>query len=193
MSASAQFGSTLTEVYSNAARRYDGMPAFFRKEKGGSLSHVTFEVSFLFGGQIAGDRMRLFMIYSAGNFIECSQDAPYFQIGGRGSLGAHTSKGEAFSLATFGPAARAQLDIVEIVPWLELAPSLYVLSGEGADAAARPGLSTGLGIEVLLDPSWSLGMSAHYHRVTGEERFPAWMQLGATLGWRTVLGNPLAP
>ena len=42
---------------------------------------VKFEVSFLFGGQIAGDRMRLFMIYSAGNFIECSQDAPYFQIG----------------------------------------------------------------------------------------------------------------
>lgn len=121
------------------------------------------------------------------------QPSPYFQIGGRGSLGAHTSKGEAFSLATFGPAARAQLDIVEIVPWLELAPSLYVLSGEGDDTAARPGLSTGLGIEVLLDPSWSLGMSAHYHRVTGEERFPAWMQLGATLGWRTVLGNPLAP
>ena len=44
-------------------------------------SNVKFEVSFLFGGQIAGDRMRLFMIYAAGNFIECSQDAPFFQIG----------------------------------------------------------------------------------------------------------------
>ena len=42
---------------------------------------VKFEVSFLFGGQIAGDRMRLFMIYAAGKFIECSQDAPFFQIG----------------------------------------------------------------------------------------------------------------
>ncbi len=44
-------------------------------------SNVSFEVSFIFGGQIAGEAMRLFMIYSAGNFIECSQDAPFFQIG----------------------------------------------------------------------------------------------------------------
>jgi len=121
------------------------------------------------------------------------QPSPYFQIGGRGAFGTHASSREAFTLGTLGPAARAQLDIVEIVPWLELAPSLYVLSGEGFDAAARPGLSTGLGIEVLLDPTWSLGMSAHYHRVIGEDRYPAWMQFGATLGWRTALGNPLAP
>jgi putative proteasome-type protease len=42
---------------------------------------VSSEVSFLFGGQIAGERMRLFMIYSAGNFIECTTDTPYLQIG----------------------------------------------------------------------------------------------------------------
>jgi putative proteasome-type protease len=42
---------------------------------------VVSEVSFLFGGQIAGERMRLFMIYSAGNFIECTIDTPYLQIG----------------------------------------------------------------------------------------------------------------
>ena len=42
---------------------------------------VDFDVSFLFGGQIAGDRMRLFMIYPAGNFIECTSDTPYLQIG----------------------------------------------------------------------------------------------------------------
>src|SRR5580693_4564620 len=44
-------------------------------------SEVTFDVSFLLGGQIAGERMRLFMIYSAGNFIECTTDTPYLQIG----------------------------------------------------------------------------------------------------------------
>src|SRR5690606_15920235 len=44
-------------------------------------SEVEFDVSFLFGGQIAGDRLRLFMIYSAGNFIECTVDTPYLQIG----------------------------------------------------------------------------------------------------------------
>ena len=42
---------------------------------------VNFDVSFLFGGQIKGARMRLFMIYSAGNFIECTTDTPYLQIG----------------------------------------------------------------------------------------------------------------
>jgi len=44
-------------------------------------SDVSFDVSFLFGGQLRGERLRLFMIYSAGNFIECSTDTPYLQIG----------------------------------------------------------------------------------------------------------------
>ena len=54
-------------------RATDG-PAFEEAE-------VRFDVSFLFGGQIGGGPMRLYMDYSAGNFIECSQDAPFLQIG----------------------------------------------------------------------------------------------------------------
>lgn len=42
---------------------------------------VKFEISMLFGGQIMGQPMRLFMIYNAGNFIECGSDEPYLQIG----------------------------------------------------------------------------------------------------------------
>jgi putative proteasome-type protease len=42
---------------------------------------VRFDVSFLFGGQVNGGRLRLFMIYSAGNFIECTNDTPFLQIG----------------------------------------------------------------------------------------------------------------
>ncbi len=42
---------------------------------------VDSEVSFLFGGQIKGGRLRLFMIYAAGNFIECTIDTPYLQVG----------------------------------------------------------------------------------------------------------------
>jgi putative proteasome-type protease len=42
---------------------------------------VKFDISFLFGGQIRGERPRLFMVYSAGNFIECTIDTPYLQIG----------------------------------------------------------------------------------------------------------------
>jgi putative proteasome-type protease len=44
-------------------------------------SDVKFDVAFLFGGQIKGERPRLFMLYSAGNFIECTTDTPYLQIG----------------------------------------------------------------------------------------------------------------
>jgi putative proteasome-type protease len=42
---------------------------------------INIDVSFLFGGQIKGERMRLFMVYPAGNFIECTIDTPYLQIG----------------------------------------------------------------------------------------------------------------
>jgi len=44
-------------------------------------AEVRFDVSFLFGGQVNGGRLRLFMIYSAGNFIECTNDTPFLQIG----------------------------------------------------------------------------------------------------------------
>ncbi len=37
--------------------------------------------SFIVGGQIAGRRMRLFLVYSAGNYIEATDDTPYLQIG----------------------------------------------------------------------------------------------------------------
>jgi putative proteasome-type protease len=52
-------------------------------EEGEALnaSDVKFDVSFLLGGQIRGERPRLFLIYAAGNFIECTQDTPYLQIG----------------------------------------------------------------------------------------------------------------
>jgi putative proteasome-type protease len=49
--------------------------------KGLEDAKLPFDVSFLFGGQIKGGPMRLFMIYAAGNFIECGQDAPFLQIG----------------------------------------------------------------------------------------------------------------
>jgi len=42
---------------------------------------VDFNCSFILGGQIRGANTRLFMIYSAGNFVESSLVSPYFQIG----------------------------------------------------------------------------------------------------------------
>ena len=42
---------------------------------------VEASVTLLLGGQIRGGPMRLFMIYDAGNFIECGKDSPFLQIG----------------------------------------------------------------------------------------------------------------
>ena len=44
-------------------------------------SGVDFNVSLIFGGQIKGEGMRLFQMYSAGNFIEATPETPYFQVG----------------------------------------------------------------------------------------------------------------
>ena len=43
--------------------------------------NTSFDVMFLLGGQIGDARMRLFQVYSAGNFIEATLDTPYLQIG----------------------------------------------------------------------------------------------------------------
>ena len=44
-------------------------------------SGVDFNVSLIFGGQIQGESMRLFQVYSAGNFIEATMETPFFQLG----------------------------------------------------------------------------------------------------------------
>lgn len=42
---------------------------------------VEFNASMILGGQIKGEAMRLFQLYSPGNFIESTAETPYFQIG----------------------------------------------------------------------------------------------------------------
>ena len=42
---------------------------------------VEFNATFVFGGQIKGQSLRLFQLYAAGNFIEATRDTPFLQIG----------------------------------------------------------------------------------------------------------------
>ena len=44
-------------------------------------NEAGFNASFIVGGQIAGEPMRLFRIYAEGNFIEAGIDTPFFQTG----------------------------------------------------------------------------------------------------------------
>lgn len=47
----------------------------------GEKADSYFNASFILGGQIKGSDPRLFMIYPEGNFIESTDDTPFFQIG----------------------------------------------------------------------------------------------------------------
>jgi putative proteasome-type protease len=100
LSLSQSVRSTLTEGFENpetgeretllnaptmfqAAQRIGRAIRAINKNEGTALeaAEIDYDVAFLFGGQIKGERVRLFMIYPAGNFIECTPDTPYLQIG----------------------------------------------------------------------------------------------------------------
>ena len=63
-------------VLGSAMRRvYDQDGASLKK------SGLDFNASMILGGQIRGESMRLFLVYSAGNFIEATRETCFFQIG----------------------------------------------------------------------------------------------------------------
>lgn len=47
----------------------------------GQTATSTFDATIILGGQISTSEPRLFLIYPEGNFIEASEDTPYFQSG----------------------------------------------------------------------------------------------------------------
>ncbi len=48
---------------------------------GGQEADSTFNATIILGGQIKGGEQQLFLIYPEGNFLEASDDTPFFQIG----------------------------------------------------------------------------------------------------------------
>lgn len=61
-------GNTVKEVIANSSQS-------------GEKADSYFNASFILGGQIRGSEPRLFMIYPEGNFIESTDDTPFFQVG----------------------------------------------------------------------------------------------------------------
>jgi putative proteasome-type protease len=49
--------------------------------EGGQWADSAFHSTLIVGGQISTSESRIFMIYPEGNFIEASEDTPYFQLG----------------------------------------------------------------------------------------------------------------
>ena len=119
---------------------------------------------------------------------------PTWALGVRYGLGAHDIRGADFMVHQVGLGTRFQLDVFEYVPWLELAPGVYVATGEGGPREdTSGGVRAGLGFDRLLDERVDLNFGVHYHRLFGESRFPAYLEIHLGVGFRCGLGDPLAP
>lgn len=111
-----EVGSTLKEVIlSNAS---GGLEA----------STASFGATMIMGGQIKGSAPRLFLIYPEGNFIEASDDNPFFQIG-------ETKYGKPIIVRAYDPAMR-----------FEEAIKLLLVS---FDSTIKANLSVGLPIDYV--------------------------------------------
>ncbi len=99
---------------------------------------IDFNVSIIFGGQIKGERCRLFHVYSAGNFIESNNDNTYFQIGE----------------AKYG---KPILDrVVSLATPLDEAAKCALIS---MDSTLRSNISVGLPLDLLVYQADSLSVS----------------------------------
>ena len=127
--------------------------------------------SFLVSGQIAGQPPRLFQIYSAGNFVEATDRAPFLQIG-------ETKYGKPI----LDRALTRSSSLVE-------AAKLAMLS---FDATIRSNLSVGLPLDVLLYRADSLSRA---NLVTVRHDDPYWVALreGYSAGLQGLIDGLPAP
>ncbi len=110
---------------------------------------VDFGGNFIVGGQIRGEEPRLFHVYAQGNFIEASEDTPYFQIG--------ESK--------YG---KPIIDrVINTGTSLKEAAKCTLIS---FDSTIRSNLSVGLPIDMLLYRAHSFA-KAEPHRVTADDPY----------------------
>jgi putative proteasome-type protease len=63
----------------------------------GQRADATFNATLILGGQIGDGEPRLFLVYPEGNFVEASDDTPFFQIG-------ETKYGRPILVRAFDPA-----------------------------------------------------------------------------------------
>lgn len=119
-------GNTVKEVIANSAPSGQEADAF--------------GASFILGGQIRGAEPRLFMIYPEGNFIESTDDTPFFQIG-------ETKYGKPIIVRAYDPA----------MSFAETAKLLMV----SFDSTLKSNLSVGLPLDMLFYEKDSLRLGFH--------------------------------
>ncbi|TVP58124.1 MAG: peptidase [Halomonadaceae bacterium] len=129
--------------------------------------HVDFGCSLILGGQIAGEQPRLFHLYPEGNFIEATEETPYFQIG--------ESK--------YG---KPIIDrILNYDSSLELAYKTALIS---FDSTMKSNLSVGMPIDTLTIPAGKLSDVSIY-QVTENDRYLQQLQAHWTQGIQTLMAT----
>ena len=129
--------------------------------------------NFIVGGQIGAEPMRLFMVYSEGNFIEAMDETPYFQIGetkyGKPIIdrvvNPNTSLGEALKciLVSFDSTMRSNLSVglpIDLACYLKdslnLTDTYQIREDDPCFRAISRGWGEGLRqvFSALPDPEW---------------------------------------
>lgn len=109
---------------------------------------TEFTASLLLGGQVNGGEMRLFYVYAAGNYIQSTEETPFFQIG-------ETKYGKPI------------LDrLVSFDTTVQDAAKLALIS---MDSTVRSNLSVGLPLDLLIVRRGALEVA---HRVPIDEKNP---------------------
>jgi putative proteasome-type protease len=121
---------------------------------------VDFNASMIFGGQIKGEAMRLFLVYSAGNFIEATRETCFFQVG-------ESKYGKPILDRVLTPATA-----------LDEAAKCALVS---MDSTLKSNLSVGLPLDLLVYREGSFESSDH---ACIDERNPYFQMIHSTWGQR---------
>jgi putative proteasome-type protease len=146
------------------------------KTVGAALATINLSssVSLLLGGRIGNQPPGLYLIYNAGNFIECKSDVPFLQIGetkygkpilDRG-LDYHTPLHEAvkFGFLSFDSAMRSNLGVARPL-------DLLVMPRD----RRQPVLTRRIEVDDQYFDNLSLSWSRYLHQATSEIPNPPWM------------------
>ncbi len=127
----------------------------------GQLKQDQFSASAIVGGQIKGGKPTVFLVYPQGNFIEITDDTPFFQIG-------ETKYGKPILVRAYDPELR-----------FEDALKLLLVS---FDSTVKSNLSVGLpfDLQVYTNDSYTIGTTRRI-----EEDDPVYQ--GISAGWGDAL------
>ena len=127
----------------------------------GQEATSAFDATIILGGQIETSEPRLFLIYPEGNFIEASEDTPYFQSG-------ETKYGRPILVRAFDPGIS-----------FEDAIKLLMVS---FDSTVKANLSVGLPLDVQVYEKDSF-TSGHNRRIEADDPY----YLAISNGWSEAM------